>query len=376
MKRNVLFIMPAMLNGGAEKVLIDILKNFDYTKYNVSLLLECKEGPYINDIPDEVELIYLHKKNLWIERFYRYMIMLHCKWLVYQVLCRLPLLWSLKERRFDTIVSFMEGMAVRIHSYIYDKADRNISWVHIDFKKKHWSLDFFSDEQEEYECYQKMDKIIFVSRDAKDKFKEIFKFDDYKLEVVYNLIDCDEIKKLADSKIVEKKKFTICMVGRLNQQKRYDRALEVACKLKETGYNLEFWVLGDGEQMTKLRDKVKEYDLEDYFFLKGFIKPPYPYMKQSDILLISSESEGFSLVACEAFCLGVPVVSTKTSGPTELIKSSKAGLLVNENIDDIYMGLKYMIDNESFRDECSVNALDFANTFNICSKMKEIYSLL
>ncbi len=376
MKRNVLFIMPAMLNGGAEKVLIDILKNFDYTKYNVSLLLECKEGPYINDIPDEVELIYLHKKNLWIERFYRYMIMLHCKWLVYQVLCRLPLLWSLKERRFDTIVSFMEGMAVRMHSYIYDKADRNISWVHIDFKKKHWSLDFFSDEQEEYECYQKMDKIIFVSRDAKDKFKEIFKFDDYKLEVVYNLIDCDEIKKLADSKIVEKKKFTICMVGRLNQQKRYDRALEVACKLKETGYNLEFWVLGDGEQMTKLRDKVKEYDLEDYFFLKGFIKPPYPYMKQSDILLISSESEGFSLVACEAFCLGVPVVSTKTSGPTELIKSSKAGLLVNENIDDIYMGLKYMIDNESFRDECSVNALDFANTFNICSKMKEIYSLL
>lgn len=289
---------------------------------------------------------------------------------------RFCLLWSLKERRFDTIVSFMEGMAVRMHSYIYDKADRNISWVHIDFKKKHWSLDFFSDEQEEYECYQKMDKIIFVSRDAKDKFKEIFKFDDYKLEVVYNLIDCDEIKKLADSKIVEKKKFTICMVGRLNQQKRYDRALEVACKLKETGYNLEFWVLGDGEQMTKLRDKVKEYDLEDYFFLKGFIKPPYPYMKQSDILLISSESEGFSLVACEAFCLGVPVVSTKTSGPTELIKSSKAGLLVNENIDDIYMGLKYMIDNESFRDECSVNALDFANTFNICSKMKEIYSLL
>lgn len=62
MKRNVLFIMPAMLNGGAEKVLIDILKHFDYTKYNVSLLLECKEGPYINDIPDEVELIYLHKE--------------------------------------------------------------------------------------------------------------------------------------------------------------------------------------------------------------------------------------------------------------------------------------------------------------------------
>lgn len=368
--------MPAMLNGGAEKVLIDILKHFDYTQYNVSLLLECKEGPYINDIPDEVELIYLHKKNLWIERLYRYMIMLHCKWLVYQILCRLPLLWHLKGRHFDTIVSFMEGMAVRMHSYISDKADRNISWVHIDFKKKHWSLDFFSNEQEEYECYHKMNKIIFVSQDAKDRFKEIFKFEDHKLEVVYNLIDCDEIRKLADSKIVKKNKFTICMVGRLNQQKRYDRALEVARKLKGAGYNLEFWILGDGEQMAKLRDKVKEYDLEDYFLLKGFIKPPYPYMKQSDILLISSESEGFSLVACEAFCLGVPVVSTKTSGPTELIKSSKAGLLVNENIDDIYMGLKYMIDNKAFRDECSINALEFAKTFETQLKMKEIYGLI
>ena len=376
MKYNVLFIMPAMLNGGAEKVLIDILKHFDYTQYNVSLLLECKEGPYINDIPDEVELIYLHKKNLWIERLYRYMIMLHCKWLVYQILCRLPLLWHLKGRHFDTIVSFMEGMAVRMHSYISDKADRNISWVHIDFKKKHWSLDFFSNEQEEYECYHKMNKIIFVSQDAKDRFKEIFKFEDHKLEVVYNLIDCDEIRKLADSKIVKKNKFTICMVGRLNQQKRYDRALEVARKLKGAGYNLEFWILGDGEQMAKLRDKVKEYDLEDYFLLKGFIKPPYPYMKQSDILLISSESEGFSLVACEAFCLGVPVVSTKTSGPTELIKSSKAGLLVNENIDDIYMGLKYMIDNKAFRDECSINALEFAKTFETQLKMKEIYGLI
>lgn len=166
------------------------------------------------------------------------------------------------------------------------------------------------------------------------------------------------------------------MVGRLNQQKRYDRALKVARKLNESGYDLEFWILGDGEQRPMLRDKIKEYGLEDYFLLKGFIKPPYPYMKESDILLISSESEGFSLVTCEAFCLGIPVVSTKTSGPTELINKSKAGLLVNENIDDIYMGLKYMIDNEDFRDKCSINALAFAKAFNICSKMKEIYSLL
>lgn len=368
--------MPAMLNGGAEKVLIDILKHFDYTKYNVSLLLECNDGPYIHDIPDKVELIYLHKKNLWIERLYRYMIMFHCKWLVYQILCRLPLLWSLKGRHFNTIVSFMEGMAVRIHSYIYDKANRNISWVHIDFKKKHWSLDFFSNEQEEYECYQKMDKIIFVSQDAKDRFKEIFKFNDCKLEVVYNLIDCDEIKKLADSKIVEKNKFTICMVGRLNQQKRYDRAIEAVCMLKADHYDFELWILGSGELEADLRKRVQEKKLTDVVFFKGFIKPVYPYLKVADLLLNTSESEGYPLTICEALCLGRPVVATNITGANEIITASGAGVLVDETPVSIYHGLKRIMDDMVFRKENSEKAVEYSRSFSVQESMQRIYNLI
>ena len=56
----------------------------------------------------------------------------------------------------------MEGSAVKFHSYIIDKGNRNISWVHIDFQQKHWSLDFFRDAEDERQCYEKMDKIIFV----------------------------------------------------------------------------------------------------------------------------------------------------------------------------------------------------------------------
>lgn len=368
--------MPAMLNGGAEKVLIDILKHFDYTKYNVSLLLECKEGPYINDIPDEVELIYLHKKNLWIERLYRYMIMLHCKWLVYKVLCCIPLLWSLRGRHFDTIVSFMEGMAVRMHSYIYDKADRNISWVHIDFKKKHWSLDFFNNEQEEYECYQKMDKIIFVSWDAKDRFKEIFKFDDHKLEVVYNLIDCDEIKKLADSKIVEKDKFTICMVGRLNLQKRYDRAIEAVSMLKADNYDFELWILGSGELETDLHKKVQEKKLTNVVSFKGFIKPVYPYLRVADLLLNTSESEGYPLTICEALCLGRPVVATNITGAYEIITASGAGILVDEPPVSIYKGLKRIMDNTALRKEYSEKAVEYSRSFSVHESMQRIYNLI
>ena len=368
--------MPAMLNGGAEKVLIDILKHFDYTKYNVSLLLECKEGPYIYDIPDKVELIYLHKKNLWVERLYRYMTMFHCKWLVYLILCRLPVLWNLRGRHFDTIVSFMEGMAVKMHSYLYDRADRNISWVHIDFKKKHWSLDFFSNEQEESYCYKKMDKIIFVSQDARDRFKEMFKFNDDKLKVVYNLIDCEEIKKLADSKNVEKNKFTICMVGRLNWQKRYDRALEALSMLKADHYDFELWILGSGELEEDLRKKVQERNLTDVVSFKGFIKPVYPYLKVADLLLNTSESEGYPLTMCEALCLGRPIVATNITGANELITASGAGILVDENPVSIYRGLRRIMDDTVLRKKYSEKAFRYAQSFSVRESMQRIYSLI
>lgn len=368
--------MPAMLDGGAEKVLIDILKNFDYSKYDVSLLLETEDGPYIDDIPKQVRLMSIHKKNLWIERLYRYLSMFGCKGLAYFFLCKLPLLWYLRGRHFDTIVSFMEGMAVRMHSYISDKADRNISWVHIDFKKKHWSLDFFSNEQEEYECYRKMDKIIFVSRDAKDKFKEIFKFDDNRFEVVYNLIDCNEIKQLADSKIVKKNKFTICMVGRLNQQKRYDRAFEVIRRLKENRYDFELWVIGSGELETELKKIVEANEIKDVVFFKGFVKPVYPYMKKADIFLNTSESEGYPLTLCEALCLGRPIVATNITGSNEILINSNAGILVAEDIKSIYNGLKQMMDDRLFREKCSFNAVAFARIFNVQETMQRIYDLI
>lgn len=374
--KHILFLMPAMLNGGAEKVLIDILKNFDYSKYDVSLLLETEDGSYIDDIPQQVRLISFHKKNLWIERLYRYLSILGCKGLAYFFLCKLPLLWYLRGMHFDTIISFMEGMAVKMHSYIFNKADRNISWVHIDLKKKHWSLDFFRNEKEELNCYKKMDNIVFVSHDAKNRFRELFDIDEDKLKVIYNLIDCDEIVRLSQYGFVKKKKFTICMVGRLNQQKRYDRALAVASKLKNNGYDLEFWVLGDGELKAELEYEISRLSLQDSFLLRGFVKQPYSYIKQADILFLCSESEGFSLVVCEALCLGKPVVSTATSGPTELINKSKGGIIVDENIDNIYNGLKQMIEDRAFREECSANAVAFSKTFNVQETMRRIYDLI
>lgn len=168
MKKNIMFMMPALPGGGAEKVLIDILKNFDYASYEVTLFLEYKEGVYLNDVPEEVRILALHSQNtIWFERFHRVLRIFHSYVLFHTLVYKYMFMKLLKGEQFDTIVSFMEGAAVKFHSYIIHKANNNLSWVHIDLKQKHWSLDFFRNEKDEFRVYRKMDKIVFVSEDVK-----------------------------------------------------------------------------------------------------------------------------------------------------------------------------------------------------------------
>ena len=372
-----MFMMPALPGGGAEKVLIDILKNFDYASYEVTLFLEYKEGVYLNDVPEEVRILALHSQNtIWFERFHRVLRIFHSYVLFHTLVYKYMFMKLLKGEQFDTIVSFMEGAAVKFHSYIIHKANNNLSWVHIDLKQKHWSLDFFRNEKEEFSTYQKMDKVVFVSEDVKRRFLELYAIQSEKCTVIYNLIDKNAIQQSAVSERIEKRKFTICMVGRLNKQKRYDRALRVTKRLKDAGYDFDLWIIGEGSLEEPLKAMSNEYGLNECVHFLGFKKPSYSYMKVADLYLNTSEAEGFSLVNCEALCLGLPVISTATSGPTELLNHSQYGLLVPEKEEDIYIGVKRMIDDANLREEYSKKGIQRAEMFNVPNTMTQIYKIL
>ena len=376
--KSVLFIMPSLPGGGAEKVLIEILRHIDYKQYNVSLFLEYKEGVYLQDVPDKVSILALHgPNNLWFQRLHRRLVERGWYAPFHELVYRRMFLSLLRGKRSDTIISFMEGSAVKFHSYIFDKGKRNISWVHIDFQQKHWSLDFFRDAEDERQCYEKMDKIIFVSNDAKTGFDSLFHLSAEKYAVHYNIIDADRIRRLSQMCTAEQKnKFTICMLGRLNTQKRHDRAISVAKTLKELGYDFELWIIGDGELREKLENQIIEAGLQDVVKLKGFINPPYSMLAQADIFLNTSEAEGFSLVVAEAFCLGIPVVSTNVSGPRELLGDSEYGILTSQEEKDIASAVRTMMDNSLLRKHYSVMSLTRSQMFNVDASMSAFYKLL
>lgn len=358
-------------------MLIDILKNFDYSTYAVTLLLEFREGVYLGDVPAEVRVLSLHGRNtIWFERLHRVLRAVRGYAIFHATVYRRMLLKLLDGEQFDTIVSFMEGAALKFHSYITDKAERNLSWVHIDLKQKHWSLDFFRNAQDELAAYQKMDKIVFVSKDAENHFSELYPLAAEKRTVIYNLIDRNFILSSSTSRHVAKTKFTICMVGRLNRQKRYDRALAVAKRLHDDGCDFELWILGEGNLETMLKETSKSYGIDGCVRFLGFKKPSYSYMRDADLFLNTSEAEGYPLVICEALCLGLAIVATDISGASEILAGSEYGLLTGESEEEIYRGVKRMMGDEKLRNHYREKAWQRAAMFDVPATMKQIYKIL
>lgn len=364
-KKKILFIMPALPGGGAEKVLVDILKRLDRSKFEISLLLTYCEGVYVEQIPHDIELIYIHKKStLNHERLLRYLHIFGLYNRYVDIYYKRRIRKLLAERHFDTIVSFMEGEAVRLHSYIFDKADKNISWVHIDLLTKHWSESFFRNIDHEKNIYEAMDNVVFVSEEAKTKFIELFNHKKDNIFVIYNLIPKDEIISKANNEIISKRKFTIVLVGRLNSQKRFDKAIDVAELLHKDGVDFDMWILGEGELRSELENRISQKGLDGIVHLIGFKNPPYPYLDVADIYLSTSDSEGYPLTMCEALCIGLPIVSTKTSGPNEILENSKYGLLVDFDTESIYKGVSKLIENKALLSEYRKKALKRSEMFD------------
>lgn len=376
-KKKILFIMPALPGGGAEKVLIDILKRIDREVFSLSLLLLYREDYYTSKIPDDVEVLYIHKRStLNHERLMRQLKEKAGYHLVWDTYYRHRIRILLKHKHYDSIVSFMEGAAVRMHSYIFDKASRNVSWVHIDLLTKHWSKDFFKNLEQEKSIYEKMDGIAFVSNEAKEQFKKLFDFKNENLQTIYNPIPRNEIINSAKSIEIDKEKFTIVLVGRLNRQKRFDRAIEVAKKLHDDGFDFEMWIIGEGELRAELNALIDRYDLNDVVKLFGFKNPPYPYMTSADLYLSTSDSEGYPLTLCEALCLGIPVVSTNTAGPTEILQNSRYGILCEKSVESVYLATKGVLVNPERLKSLRESSRERGKNFNPEKVMNEIYAFL
>ena len=336
----ILFFIPGLSEGGAEKVMCNLVNNMDQSKFDIT-----------------VQTIDQYDPKKYLKDGIHYKTISRCKTVIGKKLFsywfRLCAEWGLAYRLFvkgdyDIEVAYLETAATKIIAQSTNKKAVKLAWVHCDLSKKEGMRQSMKKIRKQY---SKFDKIVCVSRDVEKGFCQLFG-NSFHTSVIQNVIDEKEIINNAEAKIeleTESDLINLLAVGRLSQEKNYAHLIETCNWLRTDGYEFHLDILGDGPERNNLEEQIKELMLENYVTLRGFIKNPYPWMKKSDILVCSSEYEGSSTVVQEALILGTIVVTTPCGGMKDLLGNSEYGLIVEDSKKGLYNGLKRLMSDFDFK---------------------------
>lgn len=200
--------------------------------------------------------------------------------------------------------------------------------------------------------YLLADGIVVQTKSNQDYFPALIK---KKSIIIYNPVDDTRIENVPEVKVSKGK---IVSVGRLIKQKNQELLLKAFSKIKEEFPDYSLTIYGEGNYRQRLIDLSIELGIADSFFLPGNSKSVLKDIKDAELFVLSSNYEGMSNALVEAMCLGLPVISTKVSGSTDLIKNGVNGLLVECGDEDgMVQALRCMLLDFDLRTQCGRNAL-------------------
>lgn len=249
---------------------------------------------------------------------------------------------------YDYQIAFLEGEPTYILSGSKLPKERKIAWVHVNLMDLFSSQGLYRSINDHKRVYESYGKIICVSEDSKRAFRQRFGLD---AEVIYNIFDTDMINKKAMS-IPEiacafpiSDAMNVIMVGNCRPEKGYDRIIKVVRRLCDDGYSMNLTICGNGVEYQNLIGLVQQLKLQNHVKLLGEVQNPYPYMKNADLFVCGSYSEALSSVVIEAIIIGTPVLTTDIPSMHEILDGRKYGIIVPNNEEGLYIGLKQIIEH-------------------------------
>lgn len=374
--KKILIFVDSLNEGGVSKVLLDLLENINKEKYDITVMTLYNQGVYIDEVRKYVKYKYCF--NILAANGNSLKAKLYRKY--WGGMLRLPesfmYRWFVKEK-YDIEIAFMHGWSTKFISGSNNRASKKIAWVHVDLVTWNRVDGIFKNLEHHKKAYSKFDEVLCVSQTVKEGVEK--KYNVKNARVLYNPISREKILKLSNEEIDDIKfssKFKLISVGRLSEQKGYDRLLRIFKKLKNDGLDIELILVGNGNKYNELNEYIVENKLEKDVTLLGFRENPYKYVRASDLFICSSISEGFSLVIGEAMAIGVPIVSVDCPGPNEVLGFGKYGKLVNNNEEDLYNGIKEMINNRALYKKYKNKANERGKMFSINKFINKVESIL
>ncbi len=365
--KKILFMIPNLSVGGAEKVLVNLVNNMDSNKFDITVQTLFAGGVNEQFLKSHIRLISCFKKTF------------RANSQILKLFSPQKLFNKFINEHYDIIISYLEGPTARIVSGCSDETTKLVSWIHIQQETMKVASYSFRNYNEAKKSYNRFDKIVCVSEYVKNDFKRIF---DLKknIDVLYNTNETDEIISLANERLdtlFNEKEIKICVVGKITKNKGCEKICNIQKRLKDKGFNTHIFFLGTGPEEEFVKSFAEKNDLEDSITLLGYQTNPYKYVKNCDLFVCASSAEGFSTAATEALILGVPVCTVDVSGMKEMLgENNEYGIVTDNNEDALYLGIKKMLTTDGLLEYYSEKALERGKKFSTEKTVKAVEDML
>lgn len=309
-KKRLIFFMPSMEGGGVEKNLI-LIANY-ISKYKKKVCLITFDDSFNRYFDKKILIINARKKSsLRFSKYYKY---LFCIYLLIKEYFKNNniLLFSFQANIYMIILSFFFKFKIISRS---------------NSSPSGWNKNFFKNLVFKY-FFKKADCIIVNSKQFQLEFKKKFNI---KTQLIYNPLNKHEIIKKSALNLkkdtFKKNKLKIINIARLTDQKDHltlIKALNIV--KKDIRFNLV--IIGYGVNKSLIQKKIKNFNLQKSIKILGYRSNPYPYLRASDLFILTSKYEGLPNVILEAQVLKKYVISSDCpTGPREILLNGKTGTL-------------------------------------------------
>lgn len=335
--KKVLFLIHDLGQGGAEKVLVNLVNHMDFSKFDVTVLSMFDCGENRQFLNEKVHYKFWRKKMI---RGNSHLMKLLSPEKLHALMIR---------EHYDIEVAYLEGPCARVISGCSDPNVKLVSWIHIEQRGAKEAAVSFRSIREAKACYGRFHKIISVSKSVETTFRNALQVE-APYQVLYNTNDTDAIREKAGESITDvdfdSKQAKLVGVGKLLHNKGFDRILRVVKKLVDDGFPVHVYILGDGPERDNLMRYAAENKLEKNVTLLGYQLNPYKYVSKCDLFVCASFAEGFSTAASEALIVGTPVCTVEVSGMKEMLGEHNEWGIVTENSEEaLYHGIKDLLDH-------------------------------
>ncbi len=300
--QKVLFLIPNLRCGGSERVLTNLLKFLDKSKFEIYLaILDSRDAIFLAEIPDHITIIDLNCRRVRHSPRKIFKLVRQIKPdTIFSTLSHLNILLSILKALFSSRIKIVARESAIVSKLVEDS-------------KLKWAWHFL------YRVfYNRIDLIICQSKYMQNDLISNFGIRPEKTTVIYNPLDLKKITEMARlEKEVYKNVQTNCPInivasGRLSEEKGFEMLIEGLSLTKRTDISLS--ILGSGVLSEKLQQLIYDNKLENQVFLLGHKSNPYPYYQQANAFILSSKHEGLPNVVLEALACGTPVLSTPATG--------------------------------------------------------------